>query len=38
MRPLGRPWRRLEDKIRMDLKEVDINTRNWVDLTQDKVY
>jgi hypothetical protein len=30
-RPLGRPRRRWEDKIRMDLKEIGINTRNWVD-------
>ena len=33
--PLGRPMRRLEDNIRMDLKEIGMNTRNWVDLTQD---
>ena len=30
-RPLGRPRRRWEDNIRMDLKEVGIDTRNWVD-------
>ena len=29
-RPLGRPRRRCEDNIRMDLKEIGINTRNWV--------
>ena len=29
--PLGRPWRRCEDHIRMDLNEIGINTRNWVD-------
>jgi hypothetical protein len=28
-RPLGRPSRRWEDSIRMDLKEIGINTRNW---------
>ena len=27
-RPLGRPRRRWEDTIRMDLKEIGINTRN----------
>ena len=27
-RPLGRPWRRWEDNIRMDLEEIGINTRN----------
>ena len=30
-RPLGRPRRRWEENIRMDLKEIGINTRNWVD-------
>ena len=29
-RPLGRPRRRWEDCIRMDHKEISINTRNWV--------
>ena len=32
-RPLGRSRHRWEDNIRMDLKEIGINTRNWVDLT-----
>ena len=32
--PLGRPRRRWEDNIRMDLKEIDVNTRNWVDSAQ----
>ena len=35
-RPLGRPRRRWEDNIEMDLKEIGINTRNWVDLAQDR--
>ena len=30
-RPLGKPRRRWEDNIRMDLKEIYINTRNWFD-------
>jgi hypothetical protein len=30
-RPLGRPRRRWEDNIRMDLEEIGFNTRNWVD-------
>ena len=34
-KPLGRPRRRWEDNIRMDLKEIDINTRNLVDSVQD---
>ena len=35
-RPLGRPRPRWEDNIRMDLKEIGINTRNWVDSPQDR--
>ena len=35
-RPLGRPWRTWEDNIRMDLVEIGINTRNWVDSAQDR--
>ena len=31
-RPLGRLRRRWEENIRMDLKEIGINTRNWVYL------
>ena len=30
-KPLGRPRSRWEDNIRIDLKEIVINTRNWVD-------
>ena len=37
-RPLGRPRPRREDNIKMDLKEIGINTWNWVDLTQDRNY
>jgi hypothetical protein len=37
-RPLGRTRRRLEEHIRMDLKEIGINTRNWVDSAQDREY
>ena len=36
--PLGRPRRRWEDDIRMDLKEIGINTRNWDDTAQDRDY
>ena len=35
-RPLGRPRCRYEDYVRMDLKEIDINTRNWVDSDKDR--
>ena len=34
-RHLGRPRSRWEDNIRMDLREIGINTRNWVDSAQD---
>ena len=37
-RPLGRPRRRLENNIRMDLEEIGINTGNWVDSAQDRNY
>ena len=33
-RPLGRPRRRWEDNIRMDLEEIGINAGNWVDSAQ----
>ena len=38
--PLGRLRLtvRWEDNIRMDLKEIGINTRNWVDSAQDSYY
>ena len=35
---LGRPRHRWEDNVRMDLKEIGINTRNWVDSAQDRDY
>ena len=34
-RPLGRPWRRWEDNIKMDLQEVGFGGMDWIDLTQD---
>ena len=37
-RPSGRPRRRREDKIRMDLEEIGINAGNWVDSAQDRNY
>ena len=37
-RPLGRPRRRCEDNIRMDLEEIGINAGNWVDSAQDRNY
>ena len=37
-RPLGRPRRRWEDNIIMDLEEMGINASNWVDSAQDRDY
>ena len=37
-RPLGRHRLRWEDNIRMDLKEIGINTKNWVDSARDRDY
>ena len=34
---LGMP-RRSQDNIRMDLKEIGISTKNWIDSAQDKDY
>ena len=36
MRPLGRPRRRWEDNIKMDLQEVECGGMDWIDLAQDK--
>ena len=33
-RPLQKPRRRREDKIRIDLKEIYINMRHWIDSAQ----
>jgi len=37
-RPIGRPRRRWEDNIRMDLEEVGINAGNWVASARDRDY
>ena len=37
-RPLGRPRRRWEDNIIMDLEKIGINAGNWVDSAQDRKY
>jgi hypothetical protein len=36
MRPLGRPRRRWEDNIRMDLREVGCDSVDWMELAQDR--
>ncbi|KAJ4439155.1 hypothetical protein ANN_15112 [Periplaneta americana] len=35
-RPLGRPRRRWEDSIKMDLREVGYDGRDWINLAQDR--
>ena len=32
----GRPGRRWEDNIKMDLQEVGCGGRDWIDLVQDR--
>jgi hypothetical protein len=36
-RPRGRPRRRWEDNIKMDLREIGIDKANWIQLAQDRV-
>jgi len=35
-RPLGRPRRRWEDNINMDLEEVGCEVMDWIDLSHDR--
>jgi len=35
-RPLGRPRRRWEDNIMMDLQEVGCGAMDWIELAQDR--
>jgi hypothetical protein len=37
-RPLGRPRRRWEDNIKMDLGETGIDGASWIRLAQDRVH
>jgi hypothetical protein len=36
-RPLGRPRRRWEDNIKIELGEIGIEGANWIQLAQDRV-
>jgi hypothetical protein len=36
-RPLGRPRRRWEDNIKMDIREIGIDGENWIQLNQHRV-
>ena len=35
-RPLGKPRRRWEDNIKMDLHEVGCGDMDWIELAQDR--
>ena len=35
-RPIGRPRRRWEDNIKMDIQEVGCGVMYWIDLAQDR--
>ena len=35
---MGKPRRRREENIRMNLEEIGINAGNWVDSAQDRNY
>jgi hypothetical protein len=35
-RPLGRPGRRWEDNIKMDLRQLGWSGMNWIDLVGDR--
>jgi hypothetical protein len=35
--PLGRPRRRWEDNIKMDLREIGTDGENWIRLAQNRV-
>jgi hypothetical protein len=36
-RPLGRPKRRWEDNIKMDLREIRCGDMNWIHLAQGSI-
>jgi hypothetical protein len=36
-RPLGRPRRRWENSIKMDLREIGIDGANWIRLARDGI-
>jgi hypothetical protein len=35
-KPVGRPRRRWEDNIKMDLREIEWGGMDWIDLSQDR--
>jgi hypothetical protein len=37
-RPPGRPRRRWEDNIKLDLREIGIDGANWIQVAQDRAF
>jgi hypothetical protein len=37
-RPLGRPRRRWEDIMKIDLREIDLDGVNWINLAHDRYW
>jgi hypothetical protein len=35
-RPLGRPRRRWEDNVKIDIREIGFGVVGWIDLAQDR--
>jgi hypothetical protein len=35
-RPLGRPWRRWEDNIKLEFRDIGCDGDDWINLAQDK--
>ena len=35
-RPVGRPWHRWENNIKMDLQEVGWGGMDWIDMAQNR--
>jgi hypothetical protein len=35
-RPIGRPGRRWEDNIKMDLRDIGCDGMDWIDLAQER--
>jgi hypothetical protein len=34
--PLGRPWRRWEDNIKINVQEMGCGGRDWIELVHDR--
>ena len=38
MRPLGNPRHLWEENVRMDLKKIGVNAKNWIDSAKNRDY